>query len=144
MKLIFAKILMRVVGTLFGLLGVGMLCITSLLLYYSITEWDDWMIPLTIFPLAISFYFIYVAYLVWFNFSPLAVRHICGALGLYLLTLVPKLFKPLDDAEAAWPAFAFFGCLVIVYSGLRVASSRLSRWLFPKSVSGVHDISIVE
>jgi hypothetical protein len=137
MRLSIVKTVMRVVGTLAGLLGVGMLCITPFMLHHSITQRNPWMILLAVFPLALAAYFIYVAYLVWFRFSPLAVRHICGALGFYVLTLVTKLFDPARDSDAAWPAFAFLGCLVVVYFSYRVASDRLSRWLFPESISGV-------
>ena len=137
MKLTIAKTLMRVVGTLGGLLGLGMLCIAPLMLYRSVTERNPWMILLAAFPLALAGYFIYVAYLVWFRFSPIAVRHICGALGFYLLMLITKLFDPSRDSGTPWAAFAFLGCLVVVYFAYRVASDRLSRLLFPESVLGV-------
>jgi len=137
MKLTIAKIVMRVIGTLAGLLGLGMLCVTPFMLYHSITERNAWMILLAVFPLALAAYFIYVAYLVWFRFSPLAVRHICGALGFCVLMLVTKLFDPSRDSDTPWAAFAFLGCLVAVYFAYRVASARLSRLLFSERVSEV-------
>ena len=137
MRLTIAKIVMRIVGTLGGLLGVGMLCVTPFVLYHSIAERDGWMILLAIFPVALSVYFLYVSYLVWFRFSPLAVRHICGALGFCLLAVITKFFNPARDSHAAWPAFVSLGSLIVVYLAYRVASDRLSRLLFPKSVPGV-------
>jgi hypothetical protein len=133
MTLSIAKTVMRVVGTLAGLLGVAMLCFMPFMLFHSITERNPWMIVLAIFPLALALYFIYVAYLVWFRFSPLAMRHICGALGFYVLMLLTKLFD--RDLDTTWAPSAFLGCLVIVYFAYRVASNRLSRWLFPESIS---------
>ena len=95
------------------------------------------MILLAIFPLALSVYFLYVSYLVWFRFSPLAVRHICGALGFYVLMVITKLFDPASNSHAAWPAFALLGSLIVVYFAYRVASDRLSRLLFRESIPGV-------
>lgn len=137
LKLAVARIVMRVVGNLAGLLGVGMLCSTPFQLHLSVTERNPWMIPLAAFPLALGAYFIYVAYLVWFRFSPHAVRHSCGALGFSLLTLTTKLCDPARDSGAACPAFVVLGGLVAVSSAYRVASSRLSRFLFPESKPGV-------
>lgn len=137
MRLTIAKIVLRVVGTLAGLLGLGMLCVTPFMVYHSITERNGWMILLAVFPLAVAIYFIYVAYLAWFRFSPLAVRHICGALGIYVLMLVTKLFDASRNSETPWTAFAFLGCLVAVYFAYRTASNRLSRLLFPETVGGV-------
>ena len=132
-----AKVLIRVAGTLAGLLGLGMLCVAPVMLYHSFIEQNPWMIGLALFPFALAVYFVWVAYLVWFRFSPLAVRHICGALGFYGLTLAARLVGPPRDPEMPWGSFAFLGCLVVIYIAYKFASDRLSRWLFPKSASGV-------
>lgn len=132
-----AKVLMRVAGTLAGLLGVGMLCFAPFMVYHSFTERNPWMIGFAIIPLAVAAYFVYVTYLVWFRFSPLAVRHICGAIGFYVLALITKLFDPVRDSGTPLAALAFLGCLVVVSFAYRFASDRLSRWLFPESASGV-------
>lgn len=138
MKLTVAKIVMRVIGTLAGLLGLGMLGLAPFIFYHAIAEWNLWMILLAAFPLALAVYLVYVAYLVWFRFSPLAVRHICGALGFYGFTLLTPLFNPGPGGpDTAWSALAFLGCIVGVYLAYRVASNRLSRLLFPESISGV-------
>ena len=135
MSLTFAKILMRVVGTLAGLLGLGMLCILPFLIHHAIAEQMGWMILFAVFPLPVAAYFIYAAYLVWIRFSPVAVRHVCGALGFYTLTLFPKAFERFRDAD--WMPFAFFGCLVAVYLACCVVSHYLSRRLFPEASPAV-------
>ena len=135
MSLNIAKILMRVVGTLAGLLGLGMLCITPFLIYHAVAEQMGGMIFFVVLPLPVAAYFIYAAYLVWFRFSPVAVRHVCGALGFYTLTLFPKAFEQFRDAE--WMPFAFLGCLFAVYVAYRVVSRYLSRWLFPEASPAV-------
>jgi nitrate/nitrite transporter NarK len=99
------------------------------------------MIFFAVFALALAVYCIYVAYLVWFRFSPLAVRHICGAVGVYILTLLWDVFKRSRDAD--WMPFAFLGSFFVIYIVYRVASHRLSRWLFPETSSGVQNHEIL-
>lgn len=36
----------------------------------------------------LGLYLVYVGYLTWFRFSPLAIRHICGVIAFYLLGVV--------------------------------------------------------
>jgi hypothetical protein len=137
MKLIVAKIAMRVAGTLAGLVGLCFLPAMLVGLYHSITEPYPLMILVAAFALAISAYLMYVAYLVWFRFSPLAVRHVCGALGFYVLTLVPRLLDLSRNPDRPWMGFALLGSFVAVYIAYRFASHRLSRLLFPESSSGI-------
>jgi hypothetical protein len=136
MKLrIFAKVAVRVVGTLAGLPGLGLLFIALLNLYLGIPDRDAKRISIGGFLLALAAYFLHTSYLVWFRFSPLAVRRVCGALCLYGMTFVTaKLLDVTDHSDAIWPAFAFLGCVVAVYVVYRFASDRLSRLLFPESV----------
>ena len=135
MSLAVAKILLRVISALAGLLGFGILCITPFLIHHSIAEQQGWMIFFLVLPLLVAVYFIYAAYLVWFRFSPVAVKHICGALGFYVVTLFPKVFERFRDAD--WMPIAFLGSLLVVYLAYRVVSHRLSRWLFPEADQGV-------
>jgi hypothetical protein len=136
-KRLIAKITMRVVGTLAGPSGLGMLCVTPFMLYHFITGRDLLMIVFAAFPLALAAYFSYVAYLVWFRFSPLAVRHICGTLGFLILVLATNLFDPSRHSAAPCAAFAFLGSLVAAYFAYRVASNQLSQLLFPAGATGV-------
>ncbi len=38
--------------------------------------------------------YIFVAYMVWFRFSPLSVRHVCGTLAFWLFILAAEMFQP--------------------------------------------------
>jgi hypothetical protein len=130
-----AKIVMRLIGTLLGLLGLGMVCVAPFMLYHAITERNLFMVLIAVFPLALAVYFIYVSYLIWFRLSPLAVRHMCGALGFYILTLVTKLGDPSRHTGRHWEVLIFLGCVIAVYLAYRVASKLLSKLLFSDSVS---------
>ena len=136
MKLrIFAKVAVRVVGTLAGLPGLGLLFIALLMLYLGIPDRDAERISIGGFLLAFAAYFLHTAYLAWFRFSPLAVRRVCGALCIYGMTFVTeKLLDVTVHSDAFWPAFAFLGCVVAVYIAYRFVSNRLRRLLFPESV----------
>jgi hypothetical protein len=129
------KIVVRGIGSLAALLGVGMLCVTPFLIAHTLRDQTNrWWLALLLLLLAIAAYLVYVGYLVWFRFSPRAVRHVCGAVGFYLLTQCVELFGRSDEL---WTSFAFLGGLIVVYFGYRFTSSRLSRWLFPPSDVGV-------
>jgi catechol 2,3-dioxygenase-like lactoylglutathione lyase family enzyme len=140
-RLTVAKIMMRVIGTLAGLLGIGSLFFTPFVLHQLMVPQS----PLTIlfslyfafFSLAVDAYFIYAAYLVWFRFSPLAVRHMCGLLGFSALVLVAKLADPLHHPHTPWAPLISLAGLGAVYFGYRAASNRLSRFLFPQIVPGI-------
>lgn len=136
------KVLLRIVGTLAGLVGGGMLCVSTVVFYRSYNVLsaemrEFWMIGLAAFTLALAVYFLFVAYLVWFRFSPRAVRHVCGVLGFYVLMSTTKLFPSVHNSDTSWMAFVFLGLLVGVYFAYRWASTRLSRYLFPEAGSGV-------
>jgi hypothetical protein len=139
-----AKILMQVVGTLAGLLGALMLCVTPFMLYVVFTgkSVSVAVLLLSLFPLFVAVYFLYVAYLVWFRYSPRAVLHICGTLGFFVLGLALRFLDVADidvsHGATLWQPFAFLGFLVFVFFAYRAASRYLSRLLFPPSNSEVH------
>jgi hypothetical protein len=91
------------------------------------------MIPFILLVPLLAAYFIYAAYLVWFRFSAVAVRHVCGVLAFYGLTFVSAAFEQSPDAD--WMPFAFLGSLLAAYLAYRVVSHYLSRWLFPTAAS---------
>src|SRR3954471_6572306 len=130
-----AKIVMRVLGTLGGVLGVVGLCITAFVLYHSATERNAGLVVAALIPLAFSAYFLYVSYLIWFKFSPLTVKHICGGIGFCVLALVSKLIEPARHSHGAWPIYAYLGSLIVLYLAYRVASDRLSPSLFPENTA---------
>jgi hypothetical protein len=42
--------------------------------------------------------------LVWFRFSPRAVRHACGVLGVFLLSFVPEFLEGREGSLFFWAA----------------------------------------
>ena len=139
---LIAKIVARTIGSLAGLLGIGSLFFTLLVLesHHSMIQRGPLTILFTVFfavfSLAVDAYFIYAAYLVWFTYSPLAVRHICGLLGFGALIPVTKLVVPSMRADSPWAPCVFFAGLAGVYFAYRAASERLSRFLFPDITRG--------
>lgn len=126
-----AKIFVQSVGTLAGLSGLAILASVAFMPAHSLES-------LAILSLLLAVYLIYVACLVWFWLSPLAVRHVCGLLGFCVLMLILELLEPRKyDHNAIWPGFVFIGSLVAVYIGYRVASHNLSHFLFPEKTAGV-------
>lgn len=119
---------LKAVGVLSGLMATGMLCV-GLVLLISAAQAAEWgMMTLSLFPLMLAGYFAYVAYLVWFRFSPLAVQHVCGLLGFCVIMLL----DPRHDSFSPWRSFAFLACLIAVYFGYKAVSRWLSRQLFPE------------
>jgi len=121
---------MQVVGTLAGLLGLGMLFAIPVMLTHGIKTTSWWMLPIMSFPLVVAVYLIYVGYLALFRFSPVTVRHICGALAFGAITLIVPVFDSKENADNAWMPFAFIGCLAVAYLGYRAATSWFCKLLF--------------
>lgn len=132
-----AKITVRVVGTLVGIYGVLSWAGALLLLGVGGTQEAALLILLTI-PLLLGVYCLYVGYLTWWRFSPIAVRHVCGAVGYFsllcLLGIDGKFLHHPVEPSPGW-AFGFLGVLLLVHFLYRLASERLSRLLFPFSLS---------
>ena len=66
-----------------------------------------WMVTFSGFFIFLAGYFVYVGYLVWFKPSPLAVRHVCGLIGFYVLTLFMELLDPSHDSFSPWKSFSY-------------------------------------
>lgn len=131
-----AKVVIRMIGTLTGLLGLScLLFLVPMFCRQGLSIAKLWMLPIHLFPLIVAFYFLYVAYLVWFKFSPLAVRHVIGLVGFCLLMLFPSLYfsGTASYKHASWHSFAFVGWFIVIYFVYRVVNYRLNRWLFPES-----------
>jgi len=138
MNLMIAKIVMRIVGTLVGLAGLFMLWFMRPGYKAFTDETFPWIGYIFILPvILVFFYLIYAAYLVWFKFSPLAVRHICGILALYALMGITQHYKeyfdPSKDRENPWPSFAFLGCFIIACFIYKIAYTSLNRFLFSET-----------
>jgi hypothetical protein len=136
-----AKILLRVIGTLAGLLGALMLVVTPFMFLRVYAGKSIAVVLLGLFPFVVAGYFLFAAYLVWFRFSPRAVRHICGTFGFFLLMFATRFVTtppaPVAPASAPLGAIAFLSFMIAVYFGYRIASRYLIRLLFPVVSSDV-------
>ena len=131
MKLTLAKIVLRVMGTLSGLLGVGMLFSTSLILKHALAE-PTWLALLLLTILPFPLWMIFVGCLVWARLSPFVIRQVCGVLGfLCLMFLINHtVFKA--DIHSPWTTSAFVGLILVTWGVYRIVSKRLNHWLFPE------------
>ncbi len=138
MKFNVAKILIRVVGTIAGIVGVTDLWVSLVIFRPAITSDGPWTIrslmefSLQLLMLLIGPYLVWVGYLVWFRFSPLAVRHACGFLGyLFWGALIwGALLYRISEPTSPWLALAGLGSLVFVCWAYRAGSRYLIRLLF--------------
>ena len=81
MKTTTAILLFRVSGLLTALLGIANLCCAPAFL----TDKNSAMVMLGFLFIFLGLYLLYVGYLTWRRFSPLAIRHVCGVIAFYLL-----------------------------------------------------------
>ena len=129
------RIVTRVVGTLIGLVGLGGLFFLPMILVQELRTGTCRMVAFLTFPLILNGYFIYVAYLVWFKFSPLAVRHVFASLGIYLFGRFTPIFfwEPFWYKPESWHPITSVGCLIAIYLADRLVSYGVRRLPFPES-----------
>lgn len=124
-----AKILVRLAGTVAGLYGVGLLCITPLILY-RFADRTPWLVSFSAIPFALAVYFIFVAYLAWYRYSPFAVRHVVTAYAFFVTILVViGLFENAFRSHPVFSVLSFFCSLFIVYAVCRVVCHRFGQSL---------------
>jgi len=128
------KVAIQGMGMLAGVFGLGMLCMMGLGAYHAIAERDPAAALFSFLFLGMSSYFLYVAYLVTCEYSPLAVRHICGALAFFAVSHFAHPFLH-SHAElqrlSPWMDLTYFASLVALYYAYRAVSNRLNGFLFP-------------
>lgn len=134
-----AKNLVRAVGILIGLPGFGLLSATPLLMYcaFASPERGVWTFGFCLLPAVLALYLIYVAYLAWRRFSPLAVRHVCGVLAFGALVLIASLFTPMDGSHIPRGGFVYLGGLIAVYYCYQAAARHLTRLIFTEGSAKV-------
>jgi len=128
------KVAIQGTGMLAGVFGIGMLAMMGLGAYHAIAERDPAAALFSVLFLGMGSYFLYVAYLVTCEYSPLAVRHICGALAFIAVSHFARPFlHPHTDLQrlSPWTDLTYFAALIALYYGYRAASNRLNGFLFP-------------
>ncbi|MFZ2642275.1 MAG: hypothetical protein WA117_14850 [Verrucomicrobiia bacterium] len=134
MKATVAKIVVRAIGTLIALLGMTLLGFGLLMLKHAPDghTWIELALMLLILPFVV--WFVYVGYLVWADFSPLVVRHVCGVFAYLCFSSI--LSRTVVGAHAGmhspWILPAFVGLILVTWAVYRIVSKRLNRWLFPE------------
>lgn len=119
-------IAVRILGTLAGLLGVSSLWFTQFMWPDEADEHIVLKRVLAVFVTLVAIYLLYVAYLVWWKYSPLAVRHLVAVLSLYLWTKIPAT----EDRTPA-SGLIILSSFAAMYVAYRLASYYLNRLLFP-------------
>jgi len=125
----FLKILIRLVGSISGVVGLGMFYVSLMLFARGSVN-----TPKVIFSIILALfgaYFLWVCFCVWFRFSPIAVRHVCGLLGYFLLGEFVHVFYAGKGHAQPWVPFVFFGLLAFIFWSYRVLGRYLNRILFP-------------
>jgi hypothetical protein len=137
MKPTQAKLLVRVLGSVAGLFGVCPLCYEPFQLYGDISGKNVAASVIDALALALGFYFLYVAYLVWFRFSRCAVQHACAVLGFCVYMVCSMLCYIPVVPPSLWSCIAGLVGMLMAFAIYRIANKRLSRLLFPDSAAGV-------
>ena len=134
MQPIFVRVTIRVLGSLIGLFGVSMLGFSAFLfLPKSIMSGNVFSIAFAVICVLLGVYFTRVGYLVWFRWSPLAVRHVIGTLAFLLIgKLSPS--HPHGTGSPGWWALWWFAGFLVIYFLYQSAVAYCSRLLFPVSV----------
>lgn len=119
-------IAVRILGTLLGLIGCSLIWYAQYLWPQQGDEHGLFMKLATGSGILFAIYFFYIAYLVWWKYSPLAVRHLVAVLTLYLWTKIPTT----EDRTPA-SGLIILGSFAAMYVAYRLASYYLNRLLFP-------------
>ena len=128
------KVAIQGAGMLAGVFGIGMLCIMGIGAYHALVARDPAEALFSVLLLGMASYFLYVAYLVTCEYSPAAVRHICGALAFFAVSHFahPFLHSHTElQRLSPWKDLTYFASLVALYYVYRAASNRLNGFLFP-------------
>ena len=128
----FLKAAIRVLGSLIGLFGVSMLGFGVFLFLPSfITSGGAFGIAFAVFGVLLGVYFTRVGYLVWFRWSPLAVRHVVGTLAFLLLGQLTRLINPRPTSPSDWSVFWPLAGFLAIYLLYQFIVARCLRLLFP-------------
>ena len=126
------RVLLRTVGTLAGLFGLATLLsvLPPVLWNLGDRSFPELLASLAfcLFVLLLGAYLVFVSYLVWFRFSPRAVRNVCGLLGLYAFSRLSDWIDLPDDDPLMPPSF--LGALLGICLAYLLVSRLLNRFLF--------------
>ena len=121
-----AFIVVRILGTLAGLSGVALLRFSQFMWSVEGRENAEFGKVMATFGVMVAGYLLYVAWLVWWRFSPLAVRHVCGVLAVYAWSQIPH-----SQSRSPAMGLVLFGSLIGMYVVYRAVSYFVNCLLFP-------------
>lgn len=127
-----AVFMVRTIGTLAGLLGAMMLY-GAVCMAFALPKADVSSIFFLIFAgvnCAIGLFCFWIAYLVWFRFSPRAIQQTCGLLGFILIGFVMTYFPATNQANAGSRSLIYLGTIVFALIGYRLLSRYLNKVIF--------------
>ncbi|MGO9529072.1 MAG: hypothetical protein ACLP0A_16025 [Verrucomicrobiia bacterium] len=128
MKRTVGRNVIRVIAILYGLLGVVLLCGAGYSVWEMFREGTHWEWFVTLCLLS-GLYLLYIVFLVWFRYSPRAIRHLCKPVGYWLMC---QSVNWLADNGGLWMfTLAILPALVGVQFLNQFASSMLNGRLFP-------------
>jgi hypothetical protein len=131
MKRKVAIFIVRTIGTLAGVLGALMLYSASRIALDR-SEPNLSIMFNVVFSginLLIGLFCLWIAYLVWFRFSPRAIRQTCGLLGFILIGVVMARY-PAPHHEPGSIALIYLGTIALALMGYRLLSWYLNGVVF--------------
>lgn len=132
MKQYIAKVIVRLIGSVTGLFGICLACVSLFTIFNSIVDRSPWSSLLGFLTLPLAVYFISVAYLVWIRLSPIIVRQVCAILGFFCFSSILRL-GTLHDTHVFWVISLYILFLIAVYFGYSILITYLNRLLFKEA-----------
>lgn len=125
--------LIQFVGTLAGIFGVIYVGSAFLVAFPANVPGLNpvWVHVFRGFTLLLGLYLLWVCYLVWFQFTPKAVRQVCGLAAFSLVAAISSAMGTQWFANSFWMPFAFLGIQAAIYYGYRRSTRYLNEILFP-------------
>lgn len=134
-----AIILIRLVGSLLGLMGLGWIVMFSILLVGELDSINPrvkdedasrFFLSMMLMVIIITgFFLLYVAYSVWFKFGPKTIQSFVSVLALFTIALSTNLVRP-EDGPLGWSLIAWLGIIVLIYFVYKIVHRKLNEWLF--------------
>jgi hypothetical protein len=127
-----AVFVVRSIGTLAGVFGAMMLY-SAVCMAFALPKADVSIIFFLIFAcvnFVIGLFCFWIAYLVWFRFSPRAIQQTCGLLGFILIGFVMTFFPATNQENACSRSLIYLGTIVFALFGYRLLSRYLNSVIF--------------
>lgn len=124
------KNIFQALGILSALMGIVNLCAAPTFLADK-----DGMIIIGFLVLFLGLYLFYVSFLIWWRFSPLAIRHICGVIAFFSLGIIQIFVEWVTGSQlsVASGIISLFS-LIAVFCLYRWASKYFTRMIFGNEV----------